>query len=51
MPVAPVLGNVERHHHEVSDADADLLEAAGAQVFLARLKGVDERNLEVVVVR
>jgi hypothetical protein len=49
--VAPVVGNRQRHDHEVGDANPDLLIAPGAQVRLARLKWVDERDLEVVVVR
>lgn len=49
--MAPVLGHLEGHHDEVSDAHADLLQAARAQVGLARLERVDERNLEVVLVR
>jgi hypothetical protein len=47
--VAPVLGDVERHHDEVGDPHRDLLMTAGAQVGLARLERVDERDLEVVV--
>jgi hypothetical protein len=49
--VAPVLRHVERHHHEVRETDRDLLAAPRAEVGLARLKGMDESNLEVVVVR
>jgi hypothetical protein len=48
--VAPVVGHVEGHHHEVTEAHGDFLEAARAHVGLARLEGVDEGNLEVVVV-
>jgi hypothetical protein len=51
MPVAPVLGDLERHDDEVGEADGDLLVAARAEIGLARLEGMDERNLEVVVVR
>jgi hypothetical protein len=49
--VAPVLRDVEGHDDEVGEAHGDLLIAPGAQVGLARLERVDERNLEVVVVR
>ena len=47
--MAPVFRHVEGHHHEVGDADTDLLVATGAQVRLARLERVDERDLEVVL--
>jgi len=50
VPVASVLGHLDGHDDEVRDADADLLMAARAQVGLARLEGMDERNLQVVVV-
>ena len=49
MPVAAVLGDLDRHHHEVAEADWDVLQAPRAEVFLARLKRVDERDLEVFV--
>jgi hypothetical protein len=49
--VTPVLRHLDRNDDEVGDADADLLMAARAEVRLARLERVDERNLEVVVVR
>jgi len=48
--VAPVLRNVERHHHEVRHAYVDLFQAPGAEVGLARLERVDERDFEVLVV-
>ena len=43
----PVLGHVERHDDEVSDAHADLLLTTRAEVRLARLEGVDERDFEI----
>ncbi len=48
--MAALLRHVERYHHEMSDADGDVLVAAGAEVLLARLEGVDEGDFEVVVV-
>ena len=47
--MAAVFGHVERDDYEVRDADGDLVGAAGAHVRLARLEGMHERNLEVVV--
>jgi hypothetical protein len=47
--VPTVLGFVEGHHHEMGQADGDVLEAARAQIGLACLERVDERDLEVVV--
>jgi hypothetical protein len=49
--VAPVLRHVERHHDEVGQAHGNLLVAPRTEVGLARLEGMDESNLEVVVVR
>jgi hypothetical protein len=49
--VAPVLGNLEGHDDEVAEPDGDLLRAAGAEIGLARLEGVDERDFEVLVRR
>ncbi|MBA2609063.1 MAG: hypothetical protein H0U92_09005 [Actinobacteria bacterium] len=49
--MAAVLGNVEGHYYEMGHPDVDVFEAARAQVGLAGLKGVNQRNLEVVVVR
>ncbi len=43
-------GFVEGHHHEVPEADGNVLVAARAQVRLARLERMDERNLEIVLV-
>jgi hypothetical protein len=39
-----------RHHHEMGEADADLLRATRAQICLAGLEGVDEYDFELVVV-
>jgi hypothetical protein len=47
--MAPVVRRVQGHHDVVTDADADLLQAARAQVRLAGLEGVNERDFEVVV--
>jgi hypothetical protein len=49
VPVPTVLGHVERNDDEVADADGNVLQATGAQVGLARLERMDERDLEVVV--
>jgi hypothetical protein len=46
--VAAVLGDLQGHDDEVGEADGDLLIAARAQVGLARLERVDERDFEVV---
>jgi hypothetical protein len=48
--VAPVLRNLERHDDEVGHADADLLMTSGAEVCLARLERMDERDLQLVLV-
>lgn len=41
---------VEGDHHEVTEADGNVLVAAGAEVGLAGLERVNERDLEVVLV-
>lgn len=46
--MAPVIRRVERHNHVVTEAHGDVLQAARAQVLLARLKRVDERDLDVL---
>ena len=46
----PVVGRVERHDDEVGGADGDLLLAPRAQVRLARLERVHERDFEVLLV-
>jgi hypothetical protein len=48
--VPPIVGGVEGHDHVVADPHGDLLEAPGAQIFLARLERVHERDLEVLLV-
>jgi hypothetical protein len=48
--VPTVLGFVEGHHHEMGQADGDVLQAARAQIGLACLERVDERDLEVLFV-
>src|ERR1051325_4883993 len=50
VPVAAVFGNLDGHDDEVGDADGDLLVASRAQVGLARLERMDERDFEVVAV-
>lgn len=49
MPVASVVGQIERHDDEVSGADRDLLLASGTQVLLAGLERMNERDFEVFV--
>ena len=39
------IGGVERHHHEVAGARLDGLVAAGAEVALGRLVGLDAPDL------
>lgn len=43
-------GFVEGHHHEVAEADGNVLVAAGTQIRLARLERMDERDFEIVLV-
>jgi hypothetical protein len=47
--VTAVLRHVEGHDHEVPQPDRDLLRAARAQIGLARLERVDERDFEVAL--
>jgi hypothetical protein len=46
VPVPAEVGGIQRHHHHMTDAGTYLLQAAGAQVGLARLEGVNEPDLE-----
>jgi len=39
------VGRGPRHHDDMADAGPDLLRAAGAEVHLASLKGVDAPHL------
>lgn len=48
--MAALVGHVERHDYEVTEADRDVFEAARAEVLLARLKGMDEGDFEILVV-
>jgi hypothetical protein len=48
--VPAIFGNLERHDHEVGNADRDLLVTSRTQIRLARLKRMDQRDLEVVAV-
>jgi hypothetical protein len=46
VPVAPEIRGVERHHHDVAGARADLLQAPGTQVRLVRLERMDHPDLD-----
>ena len=50
VPVAPEVGLGDGHHDEVAHALRDLLVAAGAEVRLGRLKGVDPPDLDLRLV-
>jgi hypothetical protein len=50
VPVAAQVGGVEGDDHEVADAFGDVLVAAGAEVGLARLEGLDPTDLDSVIV-
>ena len=45
------VGVVERDHDEVAEAGHDVLVAAGAEVVLGRLVGVDPPDLDLVLWR
>jgi hypothetical protein len=48
VPVTPEVHRVERNDDQVPDAGRDLLLAAGAEVGLGGLKGLDPSDLDLV---
>jgi hypothetical protein len=46
VPVAAEIWRIERHHDHMAGAGPDLLQAAGAEVGLSGLEGVNEPHLE-----
>lgn len=50
VPVATVLGGVERDNYEVAGTGVDVMRATRADVGLAGLERVDEADVECVVV-
>jgi hypothetical protein len=46
--VTTILGHVGRYDDEVGQPNGDLLRATRTEIGLARLKGVDERDFEIV---